>query len=486
MPIYNAKQRQEYLKEINDLFVSTNDTWVIHYSCSDITKHPIRISSIVLRKLTNNQACSFSMNDKEYDDNMEKHILKGFFEHIKLNSSAKYLHWNMRDATYGFAVIQNRFKDLFPKDELPFIILDKDKYDLSSILVEIHGDDYINNPKLKTLIEKNSLNTKYFLEGKDEAEAFENRQFSKISRSTQCKVNNLADIANLIYKKKLKTNNIRISSSSIEILANIITGDDKEIADTYRTGSKLATFFNQFGSPDSSMPQSLSRKSYAIEKLQEHNDLYIIGSIIKEALHPVFFNNKDVRNNAIKILGNHLLKDGYQLLDLENSQGVVSIRSIDDSGTIQALGLKIFNHEFINEQIRKANEKLTNGDYDGAITNSRSLVEEFFKQIITKANKEIPACDGDITKLYKAVTKALNLEPSQKDFTDTIKQTLYGLTSIIHGLSGLSNKMGDRHARSYKPSKYHAKLVINTAFTLCEFLLDSSEYQQDRQKSYNN
>ena len=470
------------MKEINNLFKYHNDVWVIHYASSNFENNQIRIASIALRKLTNSQIHSFSMNDKEYDDNMEKQILKEFFKHIKLNSSAKYLHWNMRDDTYGFAVIQNRFKDLFPNDELPFVILDKDKYDLSRILVEIYGDKYISNPKLKTIIEKNSLNTGYFLEGESEAEAFENRQFSKIARSTKCKVNNLADIADLVYKKKLKTNSIRISSSSIEVLANIITGDNEKIADTYRTGPELVTFFNQFSSSDSSMPKSLSRKSYVMEKLQEYNDMYIITNIINEVLHPVFFNKKDSRNNAIKILGNHLTKDGYQLVALENSQGDVSIRSIDNNNTIQALGLKILNHEFINEQIRKAGEKLSNGDYDGAITNSRSLVEEFFKQIILKANKEIPECDGDLKKLYKATTQALNLDTSQKDLTDTLKQILNGLTSIICGLSGLSNKMADRHARSYKPSEHHAKLAINTAFTLCEFLLGSFEYQQGRQK----
>ncbi len=71
---------------------------------------------------------------------------------------------------------------------------------------------------------------------------------------------------------------------------------------------------------------------------------------------------------------------------------------------------------------------------------------------------------------------------SQKDLTDTIKQVLRGLKSIIIGLSSLRNKMSDSHAPTYEPSKHHAKLAINTAFTLCEFLLDNLEYQRDQQK----
>ena len=131
------------MKEINSLFQSENNIWVVHYASSNFENYPIRIASIALRRLTNNQTSSFSMNDTEYDDGKEKQILKDFFEHIKLNPLAKYLHWNMRDDSYGFAVVQNRFKSLFPNEELPFLISNEDKYDLSRILVEIYGDNYI-------------------------------------------------------------------------------------------------------------------------------------------------------------------------------------------------------------------------------------------------------------------------------------------------------------------------------------------------------
>ena len=57
-----------------------------------------------------------------------------------------------------------------------------------------------------------------------------------------------------------------------------------------------------------------------------------------------------------------------------------------------------------------------------------------------------------------------------------------GLSSIVHGLSEMRNKMSDSHAPTHKPSKLHAKLAINAAFTLCEFLVDSLEYQPSRKK----
>lgn len=76
--------------------------------------------------------------------------------------------------------------------------------------------------------------------------------------------------------------------------------------------------------------------------------------------------------------------------------------------------------------------------------------------------------------------QVLSLDPSKKDLSDTLKQILTGLNSLVSGIGGISNKMADRHARSYKPFKHHAKLAINVAFTFCEFLLDSYEYQNTK------
>ena len=67
--------------------------------------------------------------------------------------------------------------------------------------------------------------------------------------------------------------------------------------------------------------------------------------------------------------------------------------------------------------------------------------------------------------------------PASKDISDTLKQILSGLTGIVNGLSGLRNLMSDSHARSYKPDKHHAKLAVNAAKTLADFLFETKEYQ---------
>lgn len=48
------------------------------------------------------------------------------------------------------------------------------------------------------------------------------------------------------------------------------------------------------------------------------------------------------------------------------------------------------------------------------------------------------------------------------------------MVSIVNGIAAISNKMGDRHVRTYKPNKRHALLVVNATKTLANFLFETS------------
>ncbi len=285
---------------------------------------------------------------------------------------------------------------------------------------------------------------------------------------------------------------MKISGSAIDVLTHIITGESDKEVHGYRSGPDLINFFYGFGSTDIYSSGFPSRKDYTAEKLKEYNSTDAMAGIIREALDHVHFADEKTNSEAAGTLNKHLRKDGYQIVPERidcitdetgwNTHGdflIFDVQPIGDK-TITTDGVIKLNHQFINDQIRKANEKLAKGDYDGAITNARSLVEAFQEEIIRKAGAEVPKYDGDLQKLYKVTKKALNLNPSQKDLSDTLKQILSGLNSLVSGISGLSNKMADRHSRSYKPSRHHAKLAVNVAFTFCEFLLDSYEYQQNQ------
>mgnify|MGYP002857715679 CR=1 FL=1 len=138
--------------------------------------------------------------------------------------------------------------------------------------------------------------------------------------------------------------------------------------------------------------------------------------------------------------------------------------------------------DFIIKQSKEIKKRIEEGNYEGAITSSKSFIEAIFSYIDKQINKppKINPKD-DLPKQYSQIKSCLNLDPSQKDLNDSLKQILQGLNSIVCGLSYLRNKMSDAHLPQYKPDKHHAVLAINCATTLAQFLFDTFDYQKQRQ-----
>ncbi len=157
------------------------------------------------------------------------------------------------------------------------------------------------------------------------------------------------------------------------------------------------------------------------------------------------------------------------------SRGIVG-----EDPTFQPERTNPLSNEFITEQLSKAEAKLVSEDFSGSITNSRALVE----QVLLALQHRLPNCgitnDGDIGKMYKAVQKALHLDPGEKELETQLRQILSGLTSIVNGLGAVRNAAGDAHARTYNPAKHHARLALNASKTLTAFLFETYEYQLER------
>lgn len=138
--------------------------------------------------------------------------------------------------------------------------------------------------------------------------------------------------------------------------------------------------------------------------------------------------------------------------------------------------------ESIQEHIEKARQKTASGDSAGAIASAYTLVEEFLKQLLRKTGTAFKDTEGDIRALYKLLSVPLNLSPTGDSLETYLKTILDGLQRQIGGLFEVANKASDRHARRYNPAPHHARLAVNVAFTLCEFLLESYQYQQNRKR----
>ena len=189
-----------------------------------------------------------------------------------------------------------------------------------------------------------------------------------------------------------------------------------------------------------------------------------MAGIIEAALDPAhFFDTEFSIDGAISYIKRYLDRDGYRVVmagkrcRLETNTGLTvaaeSVLPVRDP----------LSHEFIREQMEKCDRKILEGDYDGAITNARSLVEAVLFEIEGRLDAARPNYDGDLPKLYKRVQKLLNLDPEKSDIIESLKMVLRGLSSIVSGLAPMRNKMGDAHVRTYKPEKHHAKLAVNSA-----------------------
>ncbi|CAJ4115478.1 Uncharacterised protein [Burkholderia pseudomallei] len=274
---------------------------------------------------------------------------------------------------------------------------------------------------------------------------------------------------------------MRISEYTLEFLGNFIAGDLEFTP--YRSGPQLVKFFNEFGARDvyPSGGGFPSRRIYAQDKLRVLNGHTELKRVIAAALDPRPFLtlNLDVAVAAAK-LNEHLKFDGYEVV--QDGLGH-KLRELGASSVRLSAPAKV-SHELtqlaIDDNIRKCEDKLAAGDYTGAITNARSLVESVLIGIEKDFNAGATEYDGNIQSLYKRVQKLLNLEPDRKDISDSLRQILSGLVSVVGGLAGIRNKMGDAHATSYRPSRHHAKLAVYAAVTLVDFLFETKNYQQTR------
>ena len=147
---------------------------------------------------------------------------------------------------------------------------------------------------------------------------------------------------------------------------------------------------------------------------------------------------------------------------------------------VETKGLERVDFDYIHEQVRKCEIKINDKDYEGAVTNSRTLLESILLFIYEKNKCEKYEYKGNMINLYKDVSKLLRMSPA--DYTDDcLKQILSGVFSIINGVSMLRNDFSDAHGhspqKSYKIDERHARLTVNLSKTISEYLFLSYENQ---------
>jgi hypothetical protein len=211
-------RRKRALLRLGELQAHEEHAHVIHYACESFDDRPDgtspRITSIAVRTLETEKTYSFSIHqvaelsdgtlaevDDQYDK-LERRMLDEFFEFLRMHASDRWLHWNMRDAKYGFPAIAHRYQVL---GGIPIAIQDSRQCNLASTLIDLYSVHYSPNPRFRSLIKLNNISELDFMDGPEEATAFAAGDFVKLHHSTLRKVDNIATIYERIGNGTLRT-----------------------------------------------------------------------------------------------------------------------------------------------------------------------------------------------------------------------------------------------------------------------------------------
>jgi|RhiMethySRZTD1v2_1073278.scaffolds.fasta_scaffold357517_2 hypothetical protein len=204
---------------LENLFVFPAAVYAVHYACQSFYRGEQlaspRVTAIGLRQFDGGQITSFSILQEaepfhisaeevaQYLDFFERRLLESFFQFVKGSRHARFVHWNMRNAQYGFAALEHRLRVLGGQ---PDIIPESQRFDLASLMYDLYGSRYVDGTtKLENLARLNELSMGGFLRGADEAEAFEAGRYRDVLASTLCKVRIISEIAIKANDRTLNT-----------------------------------------------------------------------------------------------------------------------------------------------------------------------------------------------------------------------------------------------------------------------------------------
>ena len=286
---------------------------------------------------------------------------------------------------------------------------------------------------------------------------------------------------------------MKLSERTLRELAQIISGgsgvspprDNRELIEFFPIEHEGEDEYDLYGED---LPDPVN---YAFDKLKEANGTKRMKDIINRAFD---FWHKDFDPEiAGRKFNKYLKNDGYVVVGKRYSGSMcgdkyvpgpsyLGVRSIH-KGVIDSKKLESMGDEHVLERILKVRERIDNGDFQGAITISYTLVEGFLKLLLEKTETPHSKDKGDIRSLYQALRVPLKLDPASDQINGPLKTILDGFQKIIHGLRETSNKAGDRHSPTYNPAERHAELIVNAAFSLCNYLAASYENWEKSSKN---
>lgn len=245
-----TKEALEHLK------LNESNLFSIHYSCQSLADGneglSPRITSIAVLHLASSSMHSFSIHlvaevrnvkkasiTSKYDQ-LEKEMLINFYDFVRSHQDSVWLHWNMSNINFGFEAIEHRYKVLTSEDAPS--ISDSRRFNLSALILGIYGQNCVENPRMLNLMKLNGGVHRDLLSGSEEVEAFKQKEFVKLHKSTMCKVYWFQSIYLKLQARKIKTSHTNIGNRINEFMEKPfvkILGFVSVIYSLYQLGAAL-------------------------------------------------------------------------------------------------------------------------------------------------------------------------------------------------------------------------------------------------------
>jgi hypothetical protein len=203
-----------------------------------------------------------------------------------------------------------------------------------------------------------------------------------------------------------------------------------------------------------------------------------------QMVDPVVRQSASEVENLVSLINRHLRADHWELA----VKGELSGRPVYTHRRLPASGVQlpespetkdVLSDSYMRELADKCEKRLKDGDYDGAVTAGRTLLEEVLGQLEYMLTGQRVDHKGDLPKQFKSVSRRLRMDEQRSDLDERFKDVIRGLVQVVNGIAPLRNRMSDGHPRVRKPAAHHARLVVNAATTAASFLIESYVFQRD-------
>lgn len=252
------------------------------------------------------------------------------------------------------------------------------------------------------------------------------------------------------------------------------------------SGPSICEFGGKFGlNIDYWNSEKMSRWLYMKKILDYVIDNNLINLFFKELLDLKRFKDtckKNIHKNASSFywecVSNFMNKINESLFfdrcHIKYDLNTWQFNLIDDEDNIkiETQSINSVNRQYIislKEQIYNA---INDGDYESAVTKSRTLLEEIMIYGIELKNEEVEK-NLNINKIYGRF-KTLYGMHQNKEMDKRINGVLSGLEKIISSITDMRDENSDSHGvgkKRIKIEKHHSMLFANAAITMSEFIL---------------